>query len=276
MPAGYEKIRDSFIAQGMSEADAKTRAAKIWNKYHKGDEAVGAHYDKKQELGTFGQAFDMSRAEGGSVLLGVSSPKRVEFNSMLAKTGRTFIYEHDLLGAAKKMPGLEHVGDAIDHHFFKVGDSHFKIPKSGTPDELSDLYRQHRGGGILGGMLEQKKTSLVELAAAPGELSKMGDSITEMIKILRKRAKLKAAGVPSTTKLVGDIKMEAVRDLVLLASMPQEEFDAAEKRLLKRLKELNMGRKVSPPSQGLRAMFNSQQRSPMRAPIPTHPTNPRG
>ncbi len=35
MPAGYEKIRDKFIEQGMSEADAKTNAARIWNATHK-------------------------------------------------------------------------------------------------------------------------------------------------------------------------------------------------------------------------------------------------
>lgn len=31
MPAGYEKIRDKFISEGMNEKEAKTRAAKIWN-----------------------------------------------------------------------------------------------------------------------------------------------------------------------------------------------------------------------------------------------------
>lgn len=41
MPAGYEKIRDSFIAKGMSTAAAKTKAAKIWNSKHKGRSAVG-------------------------------------------------------------------------------------------------------------------------------------------------------------------------------------------------------------------------------------------
>ena len=41
MPAGYEKIRDSFKARGMSLKSAKTKAAKIWNSKHKGSQAVG-------------------------------------------------------------------------------------------------------------------------------------------------------------------------------------------------------------------------------------------
>ena len=41
MPAGYEKIRDKFIAGGLSAKAAKTKAAKIWNSKHKGRQAVG-------------------------------------------------------------------------------------------------------------------------------------------------------------------------------------------------------------------------------------------
>lgn len=41
MPAGYEKIRDKFKQQGMSDKAAKTKAAKIWNSNHKGRQAVG-------------------------------------------------------------------------------------------------------------------------------------------------------------------------------------------------------------------------------------------
>jgi hypothetical protein len=41
MPAGYEKIRDSFVAKGMGLKAAKTKAAKIWNSNHKGKQAVG-------------------------------------------------------------------------------------------------------------------------------------------------------------------------------------------------------------------------------------------
>ena len=36
MPAGYEKMRDSFKKKGMSSKAAKTKAAKIWNAKHKG------------------------------------------------------------------------------------------------------------------------------------------------------------------------------------------------------------------------------------------------
>lgn len=41
MPAGYEKMRDSFKSKGMSLKNAKTKAAKIWNAKHKGKSAVG-------------------------------------------------------------------------------------------------------------------------------------------------------------------------------------------------------------------------------------------
>jgi len=34
MPKQYEAIRDRFINQGMSEKEAKTRAAKIYNSKH--------------------------------------------------------------------------------------------------------------------------------------------------------------------------------------------------------------------------------------------------
>jgi len=36
MPAGYEKMRDSFKKEGLSDKAAKTKAAKIWNSKHKG------------------------------------------------------------------------------------------------------------------------------------------------------------------------------------------------------------------------------------------------
>lgn len=41
MPAGYEKMRDSFVSKGMSLRAAKTKAAKIWNSGHKGGDTVG-------------------------------------------------------------------------------------------------------------------------------------------------------------------------------------------------------------------------------------------
>lgn len=39
MPARYEGMRDKFEAQGLSEADAKTKAAKIFNATRKRGEA---------------------------------------------------------------------------------------------------------------------------------------------------------------------------------------------------------------------------------------------
>jgi len=41
MPEGYEKMRDKFRKEGMSEKKAKEKAAKIWNSTHKGKSAVG-------------------------------------------------------------------------------------------------------------------------------------------------------------------------------------------------------------------------------------------
>ena len=41
MPKGYERIRDKYISQGMSEKEAKKHAAMIWNSTHKGSSAVG-------------------------------------------------------------------------------------------------------------------------------------------------------------------------------------------------------------------------------------------
>jgi hypothetical protein len=34
MPPGYEKMRDSFIRNGMAAKKAKKKAAKIWNAKH--------------------------------------------------------------------------------------------------------------------------------------------------------------------------------------------------------------------------------------------------
>ena len=41
MPAGYEKMRDKFIKDGLSPKAAKTKASKIWNSTHKGKDTVG-------------------------------------------------------------------------------------------------------------------------------------------------------------------------------------------------------------------------------------------
>ena len=34
MPKGYEKMRDKFMSEGMSEKSAKRKAARIWNSKH--------------------------------------------------------------------------------------------------------------------------------------------------------------------------------------------------------------------------------------------------
>ncbi len=47
MPAGYEKMRDSFMAEGMSEKAAKRKAARIWNSQHL-ENAVGRGYHGKK------------------------------------------------------------------------------------------------------------------------------------------------------------------------------------------------------------------------------------
>jgi hypothetical protein len=41
MPKGYEKIRDKFKSEGMSDKAAKKKSAKIWNSSHKGKNTVG-------------------------------------------------------------------------------------------------------------------------------------------------------------------------------------------------------------------------------------------
>ncbi|MBU2548875.1 MAG: hypothetical protein KKB20_10715 [Proteobacteria bacterium] len=40
MPKGYEKMRDRFTADGMSERGAQKKAARIWNDQHP-DKPVG-------------------------------------------------------------------------------------------------------------------------------------------------------------------------------------------------------------------------------------------
>jgi hypothetical protein len=41
MPAGYERMRDSFIRKGMSKKEAQGKAARLWNSKHKGGQTVG-------------------------------------------------------------------------------------------------------------------------------------------------------------------------------------------------------------------------------------------
>jgi hypothetical protein len=42
VPKQYEAIRDKFVAQGKPEAEAKTRAAKIYNSAHKANPVTRA------------------------------------------------------------------------------------------------------------------------------------------------------------------------------------------------------------------------------------------
>jgi len=41
MPAGYVKLRNKFMAEGMGKKAAQKKAARIWNSKHKGKQAVG-------------------------------------------------------------------------------------------------------------------------------------------------------------------------------------------------------------------------------------------
>lgn len=50
MPKQYEAIRDRFIAQGMGEKEAKTRAAKIFiSKNPGGAKTLAAHRKRKKK-----------------------------------------------------------------------------------------------------------------------------------------------------------------------------------------------------------------------------------
>lgn len=46
MPKGYEKMRDKFISEGLSEKAAKTKAARIWNADHPNNPVTGKHKKK--------------------------------------------------------------------------------------------------------------------------------------------------------------------------------------------------------------------------------------
>lgn len=46
MPKGYEKMRDKFKREGMSDKAAKAKAAAIWNAKHK-DNPVGRKSHKR-------------------------------------------------------------------------------------------------------------------------------------------------------------------------------------------------------------------------------------
>ncbi len=48
MPKGYEKMRDKFMSEGLSEKAAQTKAAKIWNSKHPDNPVTGKHKGKKK------------------------------------------------------------------------------------------------------------------------------------------------------------------------------------------------------------------------------------
>jgi hypothetical protein len=48
MPKAYERMRDQFIAQGMSERAAKSKAARIYNAAHKKNPVTGKHKERKR------------------------------------------------------------------------------------------------------------------------------------------------------------------------------------------------------------------------------------
>ena len=50
MPEGYEKMRDKFMKQGMSEKAAKRKAAKLWNAKNPYN-PVGRHEKKGKRKG---------------------------------------------------------------------------------------------------------------------------------------------------------------------------------------------------------------------------------
>lgn len=47
MPAGYEKMRDAFIKEGMSKKAAQRKAARIWNTKHPKNPVGRKHKGKK-------------------------------------------------------------------------------------------------------------------------------------------------------------------------------------------------------------------------------------
>lgn len=49
MPEQYEAIKKKFLSEGTGEAEAKTRAAKIYNSQNP-DNPVGPHYDEANQL----------------------------------------------------------------------------------------------------------------------------------------------------------------------------------------------------------------------------------
>ena len=51
MPAGYEKMRDQFIGEGMSSKNAKAKAARIWNSKHKDNPVTNKKHSRRHHRG---------------------------------------------------------------------------------------------------------------------------------------------------------------------------------------------------------------------------------
>lgn len=49
MPKGYEKMRDKFKNEGLSEKAAKRKAARIWNSEHPDNPVTGKHKKKRKK-----------------------------------------------------------------------------------------------------------------------------------------------------------------------------------------------------------------------------------
>jgi len=50
MPAGYERMRDSFARKGMAIKAAKRKAARLWNAAHPGNPVTRSH-GKRPRMG---------------------------------------------------------------------------------------------------------------------------------------------------------------------------------------------------------------------------------
>lgn len=48
MPKGYERMRDRFMQDGMSEKAAQAKAARIWNAKHKGNPVTRKSHGRKR------------------------------------------------------------------------------------------------------------------------------------------------------------------------------------------------------------------------------------
>lgn len=62
MPEGYLKIKEKFIKDGMSEEEAATHAARIWNAKHKDNPVTKKDEEPKENVkildGSFGKVLD--------------------------------------------------------------------------------------------------------------------------------------------------------------------------------------------------------------------------